>query len=111
MLQYILMRFLLICILTTSTNYVVRITKEDVITAQGSFYPFEEAHELYLHIPDGKTDVIFSGYSRELDSKIVITTFARRNVCIILAIPQLVRADIYSSSIALYNMLLITRLL
>lgn len=31
-----------------STNYVIRITQEGVITAQGSFYPFEEAHELYL---------------------------------------------------------------
>ena len=31
-----------------STNYVVRITKKGVITSQGSFYPFEEAHDLYL---------------------------------------------------------------
>lgn len=133
-------------ILATSTNYVVRITKEGVITAQGSFYPFEEAHELYLQflinankkntliasnweirdnsspmilvadiisnsgvkedvlfdfIPDRKTDVTFSGYSKELSSNIVITTFARRNVCIILDIPQSVMTDIYNSSIAL----------
>lgn len=31
-----------------SENYVVLITKDGVITTQGSFYPFEEAHELYL---------------------------------------------------------------
>ena len=34
--------------LASSTNHVVRITKDGVITAQGSFYPFEEAHELYM---------------------------------------------------------------
>ena len=34
--------------ITPSTNYVVLITRDGVITAQGSFYPFEEAHELYL---------------------------------------------------------------
>lgn len=35
-------------VVATSTNYVVMITQEGVITSQGSFYPFEEAHELYL---------------------------------------------------------------
>lgn len=35
-------------VLATSTNYVVRITKKGVITAQGSLYPFKKAHELYL---------------------------------------------------------------
>ena len=34
--------------IASSTNHVVMITKDGVITAQGSFYPFEEAHELYL---------------------------------------------------------------
>lgn len=34
--------------LATSTNRVVKITDEGVITAQGTFYTFEEAHELYL---------------------------------------------------------------
>lgn len=34
--------------LATSTNRVVRITDKGVMTAQGTFYPFEEAHELYL---------------------------------------------------------------
>lgn len=35
-------------VVATSTNYVVMITQEGVITSQGSFYPFLEAHELYL---------------------------------------------------------------
>jgi len=34
--------------LAQSTNYVVKVTKNGVITAKGSFYPFEEAHALYL---------------------------------------------------------------
>lgn len=34
--------------LATSTNQVVRITNNGVMTAKGTFYPFEEAHELYL---------------------------------------------------------------
>lgn len=34
--------------LATSTNRVVRITDKGVITAKGTFYPFEEAHELFL---------------------------------------------------------------
>lgn len=35
-------------VLATSSNYVVRITNEGVITSRGTFYPFAEAHELYL---------------------------------------------------------------
>lgn len=34
--------------LATSTNRVVKVTKDGVITEKGTFYPFEEAHELYL---------------------------------------------------------------
>lgn len=34
--------------LATSTNRVVRVTKKGVITAKGTYYPFEEAHPLYL---------------------------------------------------------------
>lgn len=34
--------------LASSTNRVVKIIKEGVVTGQGTFYPFEEAHELYL---------------------------------------------------------------
>ena len=34
--------------LATSTNGVVKITKEGVITAKGSFYPFEEANAVYM---------------------------------------------------------------
>lgn len=34
--------------LSHSTNSVVRITQEGVITAKGTFYPFKEAHPLYL---------------------------------------------------------------
>ena len=35
--------------LATSTNKVAKVTKKGVITAKGTFYPFEEAHDLYLH--------------------------------------------------------------
>lgn len=35
--------------LARSTNHVVKVTKKGVITAQGSFYPFEEAHALYIN--------------------------------------------------------------
>lgn len=34
--------------LAHSTNSVSRITKNGIITSQGTFYPFEEAHPLYL---------------------------------------------------------------
>ena len=129
-------------VLATSTNYIVRITKEGIITSQGSFYPFEEAHELYMQFlikanqentviasywdfvkdsskiianitknditqkdiifdftPDEK-GVMLSGYSKELLSKVVITTF-RKRFCTILGIPESVEADIYNSSFAL----------
>lgn len=133
-------------VLATSTNQVILVCKDGVVTAQGSFYPFEEAHELYLQflinankentviaraweikqefpkimlvadiicgseikkniifdfIPDGKNYVMFHGYSETLSSNVVLTTFARRNVCIILEIPKMVTDDIYSSSFAL----------
>lgn len=35
-------------VLASSTNRVTKIVEEGVITAQGTFYPFEEAHPLYL---------------------------------------------------------------
>ena len=38
--------------LATSTNYVVEVTKKGVITSKGSFYPFEEAHALYIMFLD-----------------------------------------------------------
>ena len=31
-----------------SSNHVVKVTKKGVITSKGSFYPFEEAHALYI---------------------------------------------------------------
>ncbi len=34
--------------LGTSSNQVVKVTKKGVTTAKGTFYPFEEAHQLYL---------------------------------------------------------------
>ncbi len=134
--------------LATSTNRVKRVTKDGVITAKGTFYPFEEAHELYLSFlieankedtlvainwdyaqklckhkiiadvvkdgnierdvifdftPDKKYNVMFAGYSKDLSANIVLTTFARRNVCIILAIPDTVIADIAHSSFALQD--------
>ena len=120
--------------LATSTNRVKRVTKDGVITAKGTFYPFEEAHELYLSflIEANKEDTLVAinwDYAQKLckhkiiadvvkdgnierdvifdftpDKKnIVLTTFARRNVCIILAIPDTVIADIAHSSFALQD--------
>lgn len=130
--------------LATSTNRVVRVTEKGVITEKGTFYPFEEAHELYLQflieankentliatnwdyskyfghiiadvLIDGnirrgvdfdfysnkKTNVILAGYSNELSANIVLTTFAKRNVCILIRIPASVKSDIYTSSFGL----------
>lgn len=129
--------------LATSTNRVVKITKDGVITAKGTFYPFEEAHKLYLSflievnkentlvainwdyaqelrknkiiadidrngsiekgvtfdfIPNKRYNVMFSGYSKDLSANIVLTTFAKRNICIKIAIPETVKSDIYRSS-------------
>jgi len=129
--------------LATSTNRVVKITKNGVITAKGTFYPFEEAHKLYLSFlieinkentlvatnwdyaqksctnkiiadiirdgsvekgvtfdftPSSRYNVMFSGYSMDLSANIVLTTFAKRNVCIKIAIPETVKSDIYHSS-------------
>lgn len=131
--------------LATSTNRVVKVTKDGVITAKGTFYPFEEAHDLYLHflieankedtliafnwdyasklckhkitadiilngkverevtfdfIPSKKYNVMFAGYSEQLSSNIVLTTFARRNVCIKIAIPEEVKSAISCSRFA-----------
>lgn len=131
--------------LATSTNRVVRITEKGVMTAKGTFYPIEEAHELYLQflikanqpntiiafewkyvsgsndrklvadiiekgdvkkgvefdfIPDGETSVILSGYSKDLSANVVLTTFNKRNVCIIFDMPE---EDIYDSSFAIYE--------
>lgn len=36
-------------VLASSTNKVVKVIKEGVITGQGTLYPFTEAHNLYLH--------------------------------------------------------------
>lgn len=129
--------------LASSTNRVVKVTKDGVITQKGTFYPFTEAHELYLHFlievqkentliatnwkyankscnrtiiadvirngkiekdvtldftPSKKYNVMFSGYSKDLSSNVILTTFARRNVCITLAIPDNVKFDIVRSS-------------
>jgi len=35
--------------LAMSTNHVVKVTEKGVITAKGSFYPFAEAHALYIN--------------------------------------------------------------
>lgn len=50
--------------LATSTNSVIRITKEGVITAQGSFYPFKSAHPLYLKflLKANKNNTIIASY-------------------------------------------------
>lgn len=131
--------------LATSTNRVVKVTKQGVITEKGTLYPFEEAHELYLHflievrkentliatnweyaresckntiiadinrngniekgvtfdfIPSKKYNVMFVGHSDDLSADIVLTTFAKRNVCIKIGIPDAVKSDIYRSSFA-----------
>ena len=134
--------------LATSTNRVVKVTKDGVKTAKGTFYPFKEAHELYLSflievnkentliatnweyaqelckhkiiadiirdnniergitfdfIPNEKYNVMFAGYSEDLLANIVFTTFAKRNVCIKIRIPDSVIYDIYHSSFALQD--------
>lgn len=131
--------------LATSSNRVAKIGKKGVITAKGTFYPYEEAHDLYLHFlikaqkgntilaenweyakPGDKThiiadvrvdgrcekgvvfdfvpmrmyDVMFAGYSYSLKSNVLLSTFDKRNVCILLHIPDSVRSDILKSSIA-----------
>ncbi len=132
-------------VLATSTNRVVEVDVSGVITAKGTFYPWEEAHELYLQflieankentliatkweyvkksdnmiiadiirngeieeavtfdfIPNKEYNLVFKGYSTKLDSNIVFTTFAKRNVCIIIGIPKAVKDDIYRSSFVL----------
>ena len=127
--------------LATSTNLVRKVTEKGVITEKGTFYPFKEAHPLYLQFlieankentliatnwdytgnfnskiiadivrKDGvekgvtfdfkssRKGVTFKGYSKRLNSNIVLTTFSKRNVCIALRIPDSVKSDIYSSS-------------
>lgn len=131
--------------LATSTNRVAKITKKGVITAKGTFYPFEEAHDLYLHFlikaqkentviakswdyaekgskshivadierdgvvekgvvfdftPMRNYNVMFAGYSYSLKSNVLLATFDKRGVCILLKIPDSVRSDIMKSSIA-----------
>lgn len=128
--------------LATSTNLVKKVTEKGVITEKGTFYPFKQAHPLYLQFlieankentliatdwdytgefkhkiiadivrKDGvekgvtfdfkssQKGVTFKGYSKVLNSNIVLTTFAKRNVCITLRIPDSVKSDIYRSSI------------
>lgn len=57
--------------LAHSTNSVIRITKRGVITAQGTFYPFKEAHPLYLNflLKANKDNTIIASYWKILDSK------------------------------------------
>lgn len=132
--------------LWTSLNYVVKITEDGVITAQGSFYLFEEAHPIYLRflvqankentmmafrwghvnksnkkeiianlvwddgvnfenvifdiIPDKRALVLVSGYSEKLGCNIVFSSFSKRGFCIRIGIPEEVKEEIYSSSLA-----------
>lgn len=50
--------------LATSQHIVVNVTKKGIITAQGSFYPFEEANALYLQflIEISKPNTIVATY-------------------------------------------------
>ena len=131
--------------LATSTNKVAKITKRGVVTAKGTFYPFEEAHDLYLHFlikaqsenvvlaksweyakkgqkthiiadierdgviekgvvfdfePMRRYNVMFAGYSHTLKANVLLSTFDKRGVCILLKIPDSVYSDILKSSIA-----------
>ena len=115
--------------LATSTNRVVKITKKGAITAKGTFYPFEEAHELYLQFlidANKKNTLIATNWdycegtnqgmiiadiirdeSIEKDivfdftpSKNIKSNFGMRNFLIILCIPDEVESAIYKSSFA-----------
>lgn len=57
--------------LAHSTNSVMRITEKGVITAQGTFYPFEEAHPLYLKflLKANKDNTIVASSWKMLDAK------------------------------------------
>lgn len=63
--------------LAKSSNPVVKVTKKGVITKRGTFYPFEEAHDLYLHflieVHKPKT-LVFTNweYVKELGENIII---------------------------------------
>lgn len=118
--------------LAHSTNSIIRITDEGVITSKGSFYPFKEAHPLYLKfllkansdntmiadlitnegtkkdvvfdfIPNKKSNLMFLGHSKHLCSYIVLCTFRRKGYCSILGIPDAVKSDVSNSSIILLD--------
>jgi hypothetical protein len=132
--------------LATSSNYVVKVTKKGVITSKGSFYPFRQAHALYMvflklvnehnnniaiatHwrivngrmnadiIKNGKTikdvtfdfestykdNVVVSGFSEELDSDVIVCTFARRDVCATLHVPHQIKDDIKENADFVYE--------
>lgn len=129
--------------ITVSTNYVSKVTGKGIVTENGSFYPFEAAHPLYLRFlveakddiviasnwkfnkngmhadiikdgetkeevtfdftPDGKTDVLFKGYSKDLGANVILNTFSRKDVYTKLQLPHIVEADIYVSSIVKDN--------
>ena len=57
--------------LATSTNSVIRITKEGVITSQGTFYPYEEAHPLYLKflLKANQDNTVIASFWKVLDEK------------------------------------------
>lgn len=45
--------------------------------------------------PNGETKAMLTGYSNQLNSNIVLTTFSKRDVCIKIGIPQYIKDDIY----------------
>jgi len=53
--------------------------------------------------PDGKTDVLFKGYSKDLGTNVILCTFSRKDVYTKLQLPHIVEADIYVSSIVKDN--------
>lgn len=133
-------------VLATSTNRIVKVTKKGVITSKGTFYPFEEAHDLYLSFlilsqnkdfliatnwklidntmtanilrkdtekiekdvvfdftPSKSYNILFTGDSKILSSKILLSPFSKRDTpCLtIFGVPDDIQLDIYRSSFAL----------
>ena len=70
--------------LWTSSNRVLKITEDGVITAQGSFYPFEEAHPIYLRflVQANKPSTKFAyqwGHVNKSDNKQIIANVVMAN--------------------------------
>jgi hypothetical protein len=64
--------------LAMSQNYVVKVTPKGVITAKGSFYPFEEAHALYINfLNNANTSNAVIAFNWELDKNTMTADIIR----------------------------------